>query len=768
MKSDSVARTDNPASSRSSATATSTNHSSMKESTETLLPPPRIADVWSHFLRPSLPASSLASRREVIGVIEHAMRQGAAHLDFNHVDLDALKAVPGAALKALAGQVAGVKLPPGLDALPRCLNRLRGLRSIEMAGCMARQINVTRWDLDTLTITGRTALRWVDANEGTSVNCPAPGIRRKVCVNVYRDGKLLGRTAAGSQRYIKVPARREYDINGAFLTRNGQIALCRSITAWWLGARAKRHIEKRSDAIDPASDMYAVLQDRKSFRRAVTGDMESQYDQALALATRNIMVGDDRFGEVIEREFDQMRRGGMPAQKLFQANTVTHAMGLELKVKNGRNGKPEYSLVFYDPNMSATHVRIKYHHSSGARALTFTGLFGKKTFIPGYFANQPAVVTLVDLDSVQPGGRRSLSLMLTDREKRTALTLHLAIQDGFDSAAERLIGDLRAMANGEVDWKAILLTLSITKNDPLFILLQLVNRPRFVRALAELVITLVGEGALERAALFQLLRQKKLDDKIGCTALGMACHADDSEFMTLLIDVLVQPTADGLASPAEYESLLADGGDTLPPPLAYAIEYGCVRAAISMVEGMLRLTDANRISRHQFVRLVACRDAEGIAAIEKAFKEGNTALMQALMGPLTSGATASFSATQLVAMLTAARADGTPALRAAYQAGHAEFLAAYGKLVLSAVSTDRILPLDAIVLLTAAQPAETPCEALRDMAPAADMLRTLDGLLHDVRVARWVPDDLSEALEELLNNNFSASFSDFDTESESS
>ncbi|MDB5822536.1 MAG: ShET2 enterotoxin, N-terminal region [Herminiimonas sp.] len=765
MKPDSVARRDKFASSRSIATAAPSGRSSRMKSSETSCPPSGIEDVCSHFLRPSLSAASLASRRDVLNVIEQAMRHGDTHLDFNHVDPAALKAVPGVALKALARQVSGVMLPAGLDALPRCLNRLKGLRSIEMDGCMARQIDVTPWNLDRLTITGRTELRWIHANQGTAVNCPAPGIRRKVCVNVYRDGKLLGRTAAGSQRYIKTPARRAYDINGVFTTRNGQIALCRPITAWWLGERAERHADKRNGAIDPASDMYAVLRNRRSFGRAVSDDMQSQHDEALANATRNIMVGDDRFGEVIEKEFRRMRRGGMPAQKLFQANSVSHAMGLELKVKNGLNGKPEYLLVFYDANMSATHVRIKFHHPGEALDLRFTGLFANKIFAPGYFGDEPAVVTLVDLDSVQPGGKRSLNLMLTEREKRTAKTLNLVIQDGFNIAAEELIGDLRIMTKGEVDWNAILLTLSGAKATPLFIVLQVAERPRLARVLADLVTSLVAEGAVGRTTLFQMLQQNALEDKVGFTALVLACYADDGVFITQLIDLLVQPKADGLATAAEYESLLANGGATLPPPYAYAIQLGHTGAALSMVQGMLRLTDANRITRHQFVRLLACRDGQGIPAIEKAFEEGNAALMRALMEPLTSAATVAFSTTQLIAMLTAARADGTPALRATYQAGHAEFLAAYGELVLSAVSRDRISAPDAIALLTAAAPTETPCDALRGLAPDGKMLRTLGGLLTDARLARWLPDDLSEALEELIDADLVSSFSDFESES---
>jgi hypothetical protein len=747
----------------------STGRASVTGATVTQPGPVAAADVWAHFLRPSLSEASLAERREIIGMIERAVLQGDTHLDFQNTNAVALKAVPGAALKALARQVTGVTLPGGLNALPRCLNRLKGLKSIEMTACMARQIDVTPWDLDTLTITGRAELRWVAANDSTRVSCSAPGIRRKVCVNVYRDGKLLGHTAAGSQRYIKVPARRNANMNGALPMLDGRIAFCQSITAWWLGARAERHAGKRSGATNPASDMYCVLKNSRSFRRAVTGDMEKQYDEALVHATRNIMVGNDRFGEVIETEFRRMRRGGIPAQKLFQVNSIEHAMGLELKVKNGRNGKPEYSLVFYDPNVSITHVRIKYHQAREARGLTLTGLFANKNDLPTYFEDQTPVVTLVDLDSVQPGAKRSLAMMLSDREKRSALTLNLVMRDGYDFAAEQLIGDLRSMKEEPVDWEAILLSSSSTRKLPLFIVAKEAGRPRLAAMLADAVISLIAEGGFERTVLFELLQQEALSDGAGFTALGLACEGDDAVFINALIDVLIRPNADGLASPEEYENLLQNGGAGTPSPYACAIRCDHVGATRSMVLAMLSLTNVNRITRDQVVQLLACRNEEGVPAIEKAFAAGNVMLMRAIIEPLISAATADFSARQLCAMLSSARADGTPALRATYQAGHAKFLAAYGTLVLSAVSAERIRPLDAIVLLTATGRGETPREALIAIRPAGDILRTLDNLLHDVRVARWLPHDLSEALDALRTEASSDSLSsDFDTDSASS
>ncbi|MDB5822535.1 MAG: ShET2 enterotoxin, N-terminal region [Herminiimonas sp.] len=747
----------------------STGRASATAAPGTQPPPALVGDSLAHFLRPSLSAATLAARREVIGVMEYAVQHGNTDLDFKNISPDALKAMPGAALKGLARQITGVTLPKGLDALPRCLSRLTALRSIEMDGCTGREIDVTRWDLDTLTVTGRTELRWINANEGTSVNCPAPGLRRKVCVNVYCEGKLIGQTAAGSRRYIKVPARRDINHNGTIPMRNGQLAFCQSITTWWLGARAKRHADKRSGAIDRASDMYGPLQNRKSFRRAVTGDMEKQYDRALIHARRNIMVGNDRFGEMIKKEFLQMRRGGIPAMKLFQVNSIDHAMGLELKVKNGRDGKPEYSLVLYDPNVSTTHVRTKYHRASEARELTLTGLFIDQNVIPIYFEGQAPVVTLVDLDSVQPGKKRSLDMMLSNREKRSTLTLNLAIRDGFDAAAETLIDDLRTMKDEPVDWKAILLAVTKLKDLPLFILAIEAERPRLAGVLADVAIDLIVEGTFKRATLFDFLQQEGSRGDVAYTALGLACEVDDRNFIGQLIDVLVLPKADGLANRAEYEDLLRNGGRGQPSPYGRAIRCGHINAAQSMVEGMLRLAGANRITCDQVVDLLACRSGSGVQTIEKAFKEDNAALMKAVMEPLTSSATAAFSATQLIAMLAAAGGNGTPALRSTYEAGHAEFLAAYGKLVLSAVSRDRIRPLDAIVLLTAARPEETPCEAIRAMAPAGAMLRTLDSLLHDVRVARWLPDDLSEAVDALLTDDPAATLSsDFDTDSESS
>lgn len=734
-------------------------------------PKPRAAvdDPWSHYLRPSLPAASLTNRTELAGIIRDALRRGDAHLDLRNVSAAALKALPGATLKALAPQVTGVTLPNGLDALPRCLNRLTGLRSIEMDKCMARSIDVTPWNLDTLTVTGVTELRWIAANEATSVSCPAPGIRRKICVNVYRDGKLLGHTAAGSRRYIKTQVRREVNRNGVYTMRDGQRAVCRHITTWWFGARAAHRAEKLRGTTEPAADMYEVLRHRRTFRTVVFPDLHEQYYHALENATRNIMVGNDKFGEVIEKEFRHMRRGELPATRRFQVNSTTHAMGLELKVKNGRNGKPEYSLVFYDPNMSETHVRIKYHHYREARGLTVTSLLNNSSLNTAYFDDQLPVVTLCDLDSVEPGKKRSLNLMLIEREKTSSLALNLALRDRFDLTAHKLIQDLRAMPAGTVDWKSV---LGLEAREPYFPLLSValdLELRNTALSLAGLAISLGAERALAKTALLHFLQQPSVASTSPQTPLAIACTFNECTFIDEFFNAFGRPEIDGLATAAEYESLLTDGGADLPPPFADAIRARKPGAALSMVEGMLRLTDANRITRTQFVRLFTCRDEDGIPALEKAFRDGDAELMLAVMQPLTSAATASFSAEQLTAMLSVAHADGTPALRTAYEAGQVEFLAAYGKLVLSAVANDRIRPQDAIRLLTAATRRETPCEALLATAPRGDMLRKLDELLHDVRVARWLPSDLSESLDALLTDDPADSLSsDFDTDSSES
>jgi hypothetical protein len=747
----------------------STGRASSTASPGTQPRPAPAGDDLSHFLRPSLSAASLADRREVIGAIEHAVRHGSTNLDFNNASAAALKALPGAALHALARQITGVTLPAGLDALPRCLNRLPRLRSIEMAGCTARQIDVTRWDLETLTVTGRTELRWIDANESTSVSCPAPGIRRKVCVNVYRDGKLLGHTAAGSQRYIKVPARREINRNGVYTMRSGELAVCRHITTWWFGARTARRAEKLRGELDPSNDMYAALSSRRLFRNALTSATTQQYFNALEGATRNIMVGNDRFGQVVESEFRRLRRGDIPATSQFQMNSSSHAMGLELKVKHGRKGKPEYSLVFYDPNMSTTHVRIKYHQCRGARDLTLTSLIASGDMNALYFRNHLPVVTLSDLDSLQPGKKRSLKLMLTEREKASPPALNLAVLDQFDGAARALLADLRDMPDGAVDWKSLLVFTPHASMLPLLITALDADLPQTAQFLIEYAITLCAEGTLDKADLFKILQDPLQVNTQTWTPLFVACANNKWQFIDQLINALVKPEADGLATAKEYESLLANGGVGRPSPLANAIKCDQIGAGVSMVEGLLKLTNANRITRDQFIRLLGSHGHNGVQAIEGAFARGESELVVALMDPVIGTQTVAFLPWETAKVLGAPRADGTPALRATYQAGHAGFLAAYGKLVLSAVSRERILPLDAVMLLTAARPDETPCEALRAIAPNGDMLRTLGGLLQDVRVARWLPDDLSEALDALLANDPADTLSsDFDTDSESS
>jgi hypothetical protein len=678
------------------------------------------------------------------------MLHGESDLDWRHLSATALQALPGAAINALAPHVTRVTLPAGLPLLPRFLIRLTKLRSIELAMCQAEQIDVTPWDLDTLTVTGLTNLRWITANAGTTVSCPAPGIRRKVCVNLYRDGQLVGRTAAGSRRYIKLPARRQFNMNGEYPMRDGELAFCRHIAHWWFGARAGRRAQKRIGDVALERDMYHVLQSAASFQRAIDSD-DGIYNLDLAAAndSRHILVGNDLFGRVIEHEFRELSAVGLPATRRFRVTSVTHAMGLELTVRAGNHGKPEYTVVFYDPNVSATHLRIKYHQFREARDLRLSELFPRQDFISDYFGNAPPVVMLVQLDAPGSTRKRSLCLMLSAPETHCRFPFDLAIDHRFEAASMKIIKDLRALPPATVDWKAFFFPQAPAAFPRLSVAVAQ-GLPRVTRSLLEIFIKLSAEGVLDKSAVFRMLQQSSLIEEPPVTALWVACKWNRSECIAGLTDVLVRPEADGLASPAEYESLLRDGGPNRPSPYAVALMQDECGAAITMVESMLRLTAARRITGAQFVRLFACHDSDGIPAIERDFAEGETELVLGLMKPVIHAADAGLMSWETAEALHPRRANGTPSLRATYRAGHAAFLAAYGALVLSAVALRRIHAVDAIAILVAGMPAESPVEALRAIAPRGEVLKVLIDLLVAPSIARWVTDEVADALDALV------------------
>jgi hypothetical protein len=730
-------------------------------------------DSWSRYLCASLSATELADRRKIADLVDHAILHRDSNLDFRHASAAALEALPGAALKLLAQQVTGVTLPAGLDAFPRCLFRLTALRSIELATCKATQLDVTPWDLDTLTVSGKTTLRWIAANERTTVSCPAPGIRRKVCVNLYRDGKLIGHTAAGSRRYIKVPGRCPFNMNGQYLMRNGELAYCRHIAQWWVGARASRRIQKQSGPLDRASDMYSVVQSATAFRDAINDDhVIHRADWAPANGSRNNLVGNDAFGTFVESEFRRLSGTGLPAARLFRVISITHAMGLELAIKYDAHRKPDYRVVFYDPNVSATHSRLKYHCIEDARGLKLSELFPRPELISGYFGNQSPVVIVVDADHgpTKEAKKRSLRVMLSRAEAPCHLALDLAVGHKFEATSIQLIQNLRAMPAGRVDWKTYFGPRTAEDLPTLFVAVDN-SLPHVVRSLLELSIELSAEGVLEKGAVFQMLQRhaafEKSDSPV--TPLSLACKSRNSRCIAVITDVLVGPQGDGLATPAEYEQFLRNGGPGQPSPFALALLQDEFDAALTMVESMLRLTVTGRITSAQFVRLFGCQDADGVSVIEPDFAAGETQIVVALMRPVINAAKATFKSWEMAEMLSAPRADGTPALRATYQGGHASFLAAYGALVLSSVARDNMHAVDAIAILLAGMPGETPVEALRAIAPHGEMLNVLVDLLHDPIVVRWVSGELLDGLDALLVNDPARTiFPDVDPDSESS
>jgi hypothetical protein len=179
----------------------------------------------------------------------------------------------------------------------------------------------------------------------------------------------------------------------------GKIA-CRHMRYQWLLDRREHHLAKRAARLRAAppgaaaASRAAGVPHPFSFRNYLDEDTLSRHvlldtdwaDMDVKMTTPEVLCHTDELGKSIEELCGPMRAGDVA---LFALTSDVHGMSLELQVKEEEDTsgvrRNRYVLSFYDPNSSATQVRMSTFDPATFRNLLFSDLVPQPEKLASYF-----------------------------------------------------------------------------------------------------------------------------------------------------------------------------------------------------------------------------------------------------------------------------------------------------------------------------------------------------------------------------------------------
>lgn len=687
---------------------------------DVVLPPSSVLD--QHAYCDVDDETEFATRMTVRETLDTTLMVGSPQLDLSFASVDAVSAIPGAALHSLAQQITSVVLPAALRNIPSCLHGLSALKEIDLPAFAGSILNVTQWNLDLLRLPGAEALRTVHASEGTVVQCPLSGIGRKVCVHYYQDGERMRSGAAGSRVYWKHPTLAHVNYNGRLFMESGKQAVCRHLAAWRGIAGRTRETIKSAGEPDRTEGLYEILQHCRQQGIPLAGDWDHTW-RTMRTERRTLMVGNDFFGRLIADELQALSAAhDGRARAFYLMETASHAMLLELVCKDGG----QFSVALYDPNVSLTHARIRLHTPQDMARVRIEKLLATGSDAD-YFKGMPPVILLFSLEVPREKGAPSAEVYLSDAEITSPLPLLLSTAANFTGLSEALFDHLVARSSREngleadapaapdIDWDAVFGPFS--KNNSL---IHHVIQAGNVKVLRIYLTFFIGRCAVDKAS-FSIL------PPLLCTAYTKS-NGEQRTLMHLLVSDVYCPLLEVLAnallsdqaarfvSSSVLRRILTAAGSGLPSPLRTAIAGKEHRAIGVFSATVARFHQAGRLTTQSLERVLLDLDSQGRPALASIFDSRLPALLHEALSPWTGIRT--LDPTTARRLFGGLDAQGHPVMRAFYASGDISMLRAYAAVLVQAIRGGALNAMEAMHRLLACTPEETLEDRLTcDAAP---------------------------------------------------
>ena len=440
----------------------------------------------------------------------------------------------------------------------------------------------------------------------------------------------------------------------------------------------------------------------------VSYDTEAKHDHLIVHATEARLLHNRDFGKGLVQQFAAMAAEG-EASRLILLLSTNHAMSVQLRIKE-KDGKPYYVAALFDPNRTASHVRIASDSLLTLETLTLKDLIDGEGRYNDYYPEPDGLSMMVVRPPAQEGQtmtgpargvveNRTLTSSIEDKEI-TPTALFYMMTHGCAGDLRRLKGEIAsrpekeriallaakddrgnipglysALQNGHADaikafgelllfvpedQRAALLVAKNTDGVPgLYMALQN-GHADAIKAFGKLLL-LVPED--QRAA---LLAAKNADGVPGLFIALQEGHADANADAIKAFGELLS-----LVPEDQRAALLAAKNADSVPGLCMALYKGHAGAIKAFGELLLLVPEDQRAA------LLAAENANGIRGLCKALLQGHADAIEAFGELLLL-----VPEDQRAELLAAKSANGIPGLYMALLQGHADAIEAFGKLLL--------------------------------------------------------------------------------------
>ena len=195
-----------------------------------------------------------------------------------------------------------------------------------------------------------------------------------------------------SHRKLKAGRSKMPYLNGQVAFKNTRDKIvCRHLAVYWLLHRPLLENGK----ID-----YASLGNKKNLQKAFEGENQNAFDYYTNNCTNSHLVENDKWGNFLATQFQEMQHmdGGAEPKRVLVCSEK-HVMACELTIKRSADGQPTYAVDFYDPNLVATHRRVRTKDLATVESLSMVRLINQKRLTNLYYKNQSRSIAFIISDS---------------------------------------------------------------------------------------------------------------------------------------------------------------------------------------------------------------------------------------------------------------------------------------------------------------------------------------------------------------------------------
>lgn len=264
------------------------------------------------------------------------------------------------------------------------------------------------------------------ANPGTSLFITADHKKKVTLQSQLKSGQLITRTL-NNHIYIHVDKFTQSDKKNDLKVEQSSLSLnaeanfsifsapgispikCRHLSLQWLIDRAQRHsasaqsTSKLSHSTQPSSlpitspidqptfqpkaqpssqpFTYENYQTKKALSKHILPSTDKYFYPIISTLLDNHLIEPSCFGKFLAQQLSGITTG---ENLYFFLTSTTHAMALEIRKKLEPNGESYYVINLYDPNMTASHLRLVLREPKDAAHLTMENWLPRQT-IQHYF-----------------------------------------------------------------------------------------------------------------------------------------------------------------------------------------------------------------------------------------------------------------------------------------------------------------------------------------------------------------------------------------------